>query len=593
MVKRFGATVLLGWQCVAVGASCPMLPTDDASMPLNERLSASLAELQSACAPKRGSTLEQKLSQIQQDTALLGQQKSTVQRLDQMAIDFKTVITDLNQSCTGDSDRAKESAQRAAAALATTLAETEPVPEAAGLGVALSGSILNSAMELLLDKAPRPRDASCLLLDTVERDLQCTQHPATTSPERALFDVSTGKSNSVDAVLTAMQRVEERAKMDEHPASESNRLATNLFSNPLLNDLFAVMEIRQPNVSQDDATSMPDYLKQVAQDLRFAAAAWSKGGPSAARVQEYLGADRMHLLNSFTRAIARMSEDQSRSSEALGNGIDDLVKEFQAYSSTLKSGEAGEIEQKKNSVLRTLARLARIAPRNAENEESASGLIRQAIDRHFQLQFPPESGLRKLRNFELAREMDASLQQAVSAKPDSLMSEAYPLLRDAYGDSLKKQVAQHKARMTEALRTRDKNPKLFSTDQTAALFTSSVQPLLERCMLLAHIYIFATDTNSLSPSGIEEYQQICSPFLCDEILGSFPFEGGAAPVRAKQCKLIQDQNEISEKLRKNFMAPPTLGKLCANKVAPSTFQKLRRFLRPPPTSTHDDKSTKR
>lgn len=509
----------------------------------------------------------------------------TLSQLEDSVVEsFKGVLGALNEACNGDKTRVREAGLRVANQLASVLSSTEPYAESAGMGVAMSAVVLSASLDQLFDPAvtahTAEQDGECLLVVTVERDLGCKKLPGSLAPARTISSAS--KANSVDAVLNAMQRVEDRAKPDEQNPHPNGLEFPALSSHPMLNEIVGAMDMR---VLSNDRRALPmaDYLRQISQDLQFAAGAWTKTGASESRVREYLGASRKHLVTPMLQAIRQMDPEQSRGIGRLGAGVESFVTEFQNYQRALAAGVQQAIEEKRTALLRSVANDA---------PDGISLLLRQALDRHQQLVLRSES-LRKVRNYDFSRELNASVWEAATRQPDSLMAQTYPMLRDAYAEPLKKAAAQTKARMSEALRPLERNSKSLSKEQMAQVYEDAVQPMLNQCISLANAYVFGADTHSLSRSGVEEYQQICSPFLCADILGEFNFNDGAIPVREKQCQLFEDQKTLSKKTFTRFLSSETPGKLCTNKPEPSTLQRVQRFLRGNSAPTQDSNTKRR
>jgi hypothetical protein len=512
-----------------------------------------------------------------------------------LAQNFVSLLSEIQNGCTGDANQVRETGLRAASALSSLFAAVEPDASFSGLGIALSGSVLNASVEHLFEKTtngallkpePSTRDFSCLLVDAIERDLACKttasgDKKSGASRYEALLETgaTTTKSGSVDAVLKAMERVEKRAHADAGlPGSVSKPMGFS--DNASVNDLVAAMGMRVRDIARVTSdrmpasapvTGMPTYLKQVAQDLIFVSKNWSKKGPDQTVVLAYLGDERGYLTASFSEAMRNMGIENSRNAGFLGETLANLIAHYEAYDNALESGEAGTIEAKRSALVATVDKIA---------PNSVAKLVGQAMDRHWTLMQKPDSGLRKIRNYELSRNLDNSLEESVARKPDALMSETFPLLRSAYAEPVKTTTFQYGRKMLDALRSIERNPSAFSTPQLTEVFESSVEPLLNRCMLLANVF------------AVEEYERVCGAFLCDGILGAFNGGDGATALREKQCAWMSDRKTITEKVAERFLAQETRGKLCGVKTEPSTFQKVQNFLRPT-SSTRDSKGKRR
>jgi len=489
------------------------------------------------------------------------------------------LLSTMNKECMQENSEAfQASALKTASALASTYAAMEPVAGAASMGIAMAGSALNQVVTHLF-KAQDPSaliqkekifpELSCLFLETMELDLNCAQllkpaeptKPKTELTQReSLFANGDGKGSPVDAVLRAMNNVDDLASGAAKNEGGKPTGNVELSPRPVLDELTAVMNmpVLDPAAGSGNYIPMKAYLARVAQDLQFAGRQTRPGPVSEEAVRKHLG-ERAAVAKPMQASLSKRGPEYRRATGTLGETLGQLLGPYMAYESALEAQDRDAIATKRKELLDALHHISSTSLEDVDGVLPAATLVRQAIDRHLDLVLSESSGLRALGKWELASQIDKQIKDSLPQGARPAVADSFRILRNAYGKGLKKKVNQYARELTETLK--DFKPERASTNVRENLFSKSVKPLLDQCTLLAGFYVFGDNTNLIDRGGKSDYENLCAPLMCADGSGipSFDFKN-SQPIafREHQCQLIYDHEGISKRMQDRLVKEGTL-----------------------------------
>src|SRR5690606_1931183 len=79
-------------------------------------------------------------------------------------------------------------------------------------------------------------------------------------------------------------------------------------------------------------------------------------------------------------------------------------------------------------------------------KQNTAGVLRLAIDRHWELTLRPDSGVRRLRRWELAREMEEARKQGIEQGRGKVLGQAFETLRKPAAALIEKDIKERAKR---------------------------------------------------------------------------------------------------------------------------------------------------